>query len=166
MCKQHPDLTNELSCHDPAPPETLIFMTRITLNTKYDSILRIIITIINHSWYLRERIILANLDYFVAILCTFWRSFYRPRKCCRCIQIDKYHVWSLSLLSPVDGGGPWLAVVTPAQDLIFTLRMSDKRVEYCLSGVGGEILIITIQMSDKRVELNCLSANYCHWDVR
>jgi len=48
MCKQHPDLTNELSCHDPAPP--------------------------------------------------------------------------------VDGEGPWLAVVTPAQDLIFTLRMSDKKL--------------------------------------
>ena len=70
------------------------------------------------------------------------------------------------MLSPVDGGGPWLAVVTPAQDLIITIRMSDKRVEYCLPGVGGEILIITIQMSDKRVELNCLSANYYHWDVR
>ena len=58
-------------------------------------------------------------------------------------------------MSPVDGEGPWLAVVTPAQILIFTIQMSDKSFEYWLSSVGGEILIITNQMSNKSFELNC-----------
>ena len=63
-------------------------------------------------------------------------------------------VWSLSLLSPVDGEGPWLAVVTPAKMLNFHHSDVIKKLWILPIWCRRKILIITIQMSDKSFELN------------